>query len=124
MQLLQVVPKLYLRSKHMIDELKPMGQIIPIYHFARSYRIPQLQIQRFRVRFPTLQDFLRSSGSGTGSTLENREYRLRDPQNFGTNFDDKCCRSFGFRSRTKATECLWLQFKSRQGHTERLKINY
>ena len=27
-----------------------------------------LQIQRFRVRFPTLPDFLSSSGSGTGST--------------------------------------------------------
>jgi hypothetical protein len=27
-----------------------------------------LQIQRFRVRFPVLPDFLRNSGSGTGST--------------------------------------------------------
>jgi hypothetical protein len=27
-----------------------------------------LQIQRSRVRFPTLQDYLRSGGSGTGST--------------------------------------------------------
>jgi hypothetical protein len=27
-----------------------------------------LQIQRFRVRFPALPDFLRSDGSGTGST--------------------------------------------------------
>jgi hypothetical protein len=27
-----------------------------------------LQIQRFRVRFPALSDYLRSSGSGTGST--------------------------------------------------------
>jgi hypothetical protein len=27
-----------------------------------------LQIQRSRVRFPALPDFLRSSGSGTGST--------------------------------------------------------
>jgi hypothetical protein len=26
-----------------------------------------LRIQRFRVQFPALQDFLRSSGSGTGS---------------------------------------------------------
>jgi hypothetical protein len=32
-----------------------------------------LQIQRFRVRFPELQDFLRSSGSGSGST-QPREY--------------------------------------------------
>jgi hypothetical protein len=27
-----------------------------------------LQIHRYRVRFPALPDFLRSSGSGTGST--------------------------------------------------------
>jgi hypothetical protein len=32
-----------------------------------------LQIQRSRVRFPALPDFLRSSGSGTGST-QPREY--------------------------------------------------
>jgi hypothetical protein len=32
-----------------------------------------LQIQRSRVRFPALSDFLRSSGSGTGST-QPREY--------------------------------------------------
>jgi hypothetical protein len=32
-----------------------------------------LQIQRSRVRFPALSDFLRSSGSGTGSTHP-REY--------------------------------------------------
>jgi hypothetical protein len=33
-----------------------------------------LQIQRFRVRFPALPDFLRNSGSGTGST-QPFEYR-------------------------------------------------
>jgi hypothetical protein len=56
-----------------------------------------LQIQRSRVRFPALPDFLRSSGSGTGplslvstteeqlgrnssgSGLENREYGRGDP---------------------------------------------
>jgi hypothetical protein len=59
-----------------------------------------LQIQRFRVRFPALPDFLRGSGSGTGSTQprelvsiteellgrnstgsgqENREYDRGDP---------------------------------------------
>jgi hypothetical protein len=52
-----------------------------------------LHIQRSRVRFPELSDFLRSSGSGTGFTqfrellgrnssgsgLENREYGLGDP---------------------------------------------
>jgi hypothetical protein len=32
-----------------------------------------LEIQRFRDRFPALPDFLRSSGSGTGST-QPREY--------------------------------------------------
>jgi hypothetical protein len=36
-------------------------------------QISWLQIQRFWVRFPALQDFLRSSGSGTGST-QPREY--------------------------------------------------
>jgi hypothetical protein len=35
-----------------------------------------LQIQRSRVRFPALPDFLRSSGSGTGST-QPREYNWR-----------------------------------------------
>jgi hypothetical protein len=46
------------------------------YPFIRITRPPLcssvqsswLQIQRFRVRFPTLPDFLSSSGSGTGST--------------------------------------------------------
>jgi hypothetical protein len=56
-----------------------------------------LQIQRFRVRFPALPDFLRNGGSGTGSlslvstieellgrnnsgsSLENREYGCGDP---------------------------------------------
>jgi hypothetical protein len=66
-----------------------------------------------RVRFPVLPDFLRSSGSGTGSTqpreliwressgsgLENKEYGRRDPSRWprvpllsakdGTNFADK-----------------------------------
>jgi hypothetical protein len=32
-----------------------------------------LQIQRSRVRFPAIQDFLRSSGSGTGSTQPNED---------------------------------------------------
>jgi hypothetical protein len=34
-----------------------------------------LQIQRSRVRFPTLPDFLRSSGSGTGSTQPREDNR-------------------------------------------------
>jgi hypothetical protein len=32
-----------------------------------SGQVSRLQIQRFRVRFPALPDFLRSNGSGTGS---------------------------------------------------------
>jgi hypothetical protein len=60
-------------------------------------QISWLQTQRSLVRFPVLPDFLRSSGSGTGSTqprgtagellgrkssgsgVENREYGLIDP---------------------------------------------
>jgi hypothetical protein len=38
-----------------------------------SGQISWLQIQRSRVRFPAVPDFLRSSGSGTGST-QPREY--------------------------------------------------
>jgi hypothetical protein len=37
----------------------------PLWSSGQSFL---LQIQRPRVRFPTLPDFLRSSGSGTGST--------------------------------------------------------
>jgi hypothetical protein len=37
----------------------------PLWSSCQSY---WLQIQRSRVRFPALPDFLRSSGSGTGST--------------------------------------------------------
>jgi hypothetical protein len=37
----------------------------PLWSSGQSF---WLQIQRSRVRFPTLQDFLRSRGSGTGST--------------------------------------------------------
>jgi hypothetical protein len=44
-------------------------------HFANigppqwsSGQISWLQIQRCRVRFPALPDFLKNSGSGTGST--------------------------------------------------------
>jgi hypothetical protein len=52
-------------------------------HFERETAWPKilwssdqsswLQIQRSRVRFPALPDFLRSSGSGTGS-IQPREY--------------------------------------------------
>jgi hypothetical protein len=37
----------------------------PLWSSGQSY---WLQIQRSRFRFPALPDFLRSSGSGTGST--------------------------------------------------------
>ena len=37
----------------------------PLWSSGQSFR---LQIQRSRVRFPALPDFLSSSGSGTGST--------------------------------------------------------
>ena len=37
----------------------------PLWSIGQSFR---LQIQRSRVRFPALPDFLSSSGSGTGST--------------------------------------------------------
>ena len=38
---------------------------LPLWSSGQSF---WLQIQRFRVRFPALPDFLSSSGSGTGST--------------------------------------------------------
>ena len=37
----------------------------PLWSSGQSFR---LQIERSRVRFPALPDFLSSSGSGTGST--------------------------------------------------------
>jgi hypothetical protein len=48
--------------------MKAIG--IPLWSSGQS---SWLQIQRSRVRFPTLPDFLRSSGFGTGST-QPREY--------------------------------------------------
>jgi hypothetical protein len=43
-----------------------------------------LQIQRSRVRFPAVPDFLRNSGSGTGSTQPRvvwwSEFLVRDPE--------------------------------------------
>jgi hypothetical protein len=42
----------------------------PLWSSGQSF---WLQIQRYRVRFPELPDFLRSNGSGTGST-QPREY--------------------------------------------------
>ena len=45
-----------------------IGQIIEPRHLWSSGQSFWLQIQRSRVRFPALPDFLSSSGSGTGST--------------------------------------------------------
>ena len=42
----------------------------PLWSSGQSF---WLQIQRSRVRFPALPDFLSSSGSGTGSTTQPRE---------------------------------------------------
>ena len=41
------------------------GKWPPLWSSGQSF---WLQIQRSRVRFPALPDFLSSSGSGTGST--------------------------------------------------------
>jgi hypothetical protein len=63
-----------------------------------------LQIHRSRVRFLALPDFLRSSGSGTGSThdtLYPQKLALISPTNGG--------RSVGIvRLRTKATEIFFM----------------
>jgi hypothetical protein len=48
----------------------------PQYEYTLSGQSCWLQIQRTRVRFPALPDFLRSSGSGTWST-QPREYNWR-----------------------------------------------
>jgi hypothetical protein len=92
-----------------------------------------LQIQRSRVRFPALQDFLSSSGSGMGSlspmstteelfgrnncssSLETRKYSHNTlyPQKSGTNFANKWWSlSRLFYSSTKATEFFILVFSS------------
>jgi hypothetical protein len=47
-----------------------IGILPPLWSSGQNSR---LQVQRSRVRFPALPDFLRSSGSGTGST-QPREY--------------------------------------------------
>jgi hypothetical protein len=49
----------YIADKHILDVL------VPLWSSGQSFR---LQIQRSRVRFPALPDFLTSRGSGTGST--------------------------------------------------------
>ena len=45
--------------------VKVMSGRPPLWSSGQSF---WLQIQRSRVRFPALSDFLSSSGSGTGST--------------------------------------------------------
>ena len=59
-----VAQSLYkMRSLFSLDKWIVMSA--PLWSSGRSF---WLQIQRSRVRFPTLSDFLSSSGSGTGST--------------------------------------------------------
>ena len=47
-----------------ISSIFPYGSL-PLWSSGQSF---WLQIQRSRLRFPALPDFLSSSGSGTGST--------------------------------------------------------
>ena len=54
------------RPMHKLKILKPYTETGPtLWSSGQSF---WLQIQRSRVRFPALPDFLSSSGSGTGST--------------------------------------------------------
>jgi hypothetical protein len=48
--------------------LKAWMSVFILWPLWSSGQSSWLQIQRSRVRFPALLDFLRSSGSGTGST--------------------------------------------------------
>jgi hypothetical protein len=53
-------------STNFIDLIRVLGDSgPPLWSSGQS---SWLQIQRSRIRFPTLLDFLRSSGSGTGWT--------------------------------------------------------
>jgi hypothetical protein len=87
----------------------------PLWSSGQSF---WLQIQRSWVRVLALPNFLKSSGSGTGSTLENREYSYggplcwpRDtlyPQKLALTSPTCSDRSVGIvRLRTKTTECSW-----------------
>jgi hypothetical protein len=60
-----VLPVRYELNLCYVDESRP-----PLWSSGQS---SWLQIQRFRVLFPALSDFLRSSGSGTGF-IQPREY--------------------------------------------------
>ena len=72
------------RTAHRTKKICVPGPAIYIYIYIYIYRPPLwssgqsfwLQIQRSRVRFPALPDFLCSSGSGTGPT-QPREVKLR-----------------------------------------------
>ena len=57
---MQAVPHALLLFRKVVTVERP-----PLWSSGQSF---WLQIQRSRVRFPALPDFLSSSGSGTGST--------------------------------------------------------
>jgi hypothetical protein len=110
-----------------------------------------LQIQRSRVRFPALSDFLRSSGSGSGSTqphednrsylngkvaamgLENRDYGCGDTLRWpsDTVYQLKlvltsptgCGRPVGIvRLRTKTTDFLYSIYKLIQNYCRGFRL--
>jgi hypothetical protein len=118
----------------------------PLWSSRQSF---WLQIQRSRVRFPALPDFLRSSGSGTrgplslvstieellgrnisGFGLENREYGRGDPlrwprdtlypQKLELTLPTSCGRSAGvFRLLTEATEFVFCYIGTLYGDSVR-----
>jgi hypothetical protein len=128
------------------------------FHVLRVFFSPVkqsscLQIKRSRVRFAALLDFLRSSGSGTGSTepfstteelfaresggsgIENREYGRRDPlcwpcntlypQTLALISPTSGGRSVAIvRSRTKATEFVFVLFVVRINMQQLSRIRY